>query len=41
MIIVATLITAVVLTVLFLRTKKETKKLDPIKVRVKNNRRLF
>lgn len=41
MIVLATLIPAVVLTTMLLRTKKKTKKLQLVKVRVQNNRRLF
>ncbi len=41
MIVLASLIPAVVLTTMLLRVKKQTKKLEPIKVRVQNDRRQF
>jgi len=41
MIILVTLIPAVVLTTMLLRVKKQTKKLEPIKVKVQNTRRPF
>lgn len=41
MIVLASLIPAVVLTTMILRTKKETKTLESIKVRVQNNKRQF
>jgi hypothetical protein len=41
MIVLASLIPAVVLSILLLKTKKQNKNLEPIKVRVQNNRRQF
>jgi len=41
MIVLVTLIPAIVLTTLLVRVKKQTKKLEPIRVRVQNNRRQF
>ena len=39
MIVLASLIPAVILTTILLRTKRQTKKLEPIKVKVQNDRR--